>query len=301
MGEKSMGTFLTDLRKERGLTQQEVADSLNVSNKTISKWERDEGYPEITILTEIAKFYSITTDELLQGGRFIKEKAIYEENKKDKFLETSKTISIVSNTVSVFSFIVLFMCCLLVTVTGFPGFIYGIVGCIIISLLCFVLNKSLFNITKKEKKEITKSNVNLLCFSQFFACTNTIASILLYINEKLGILARLDSYIPFALLISIIAVYKIRMRLLKINNLYSISDDNEKLKKKLSIISKVLIAIGFVGAIVFAFIEADNSFYLKYDKVEVFVLSLQFAVTGISIGSIGLVGAMTCIYNKKKV
>ena len=70
-----MGTFLTDLRKERGLTQQEVADSLNVSNKTISKWERDEGYPEITILTEIAKFYSITTDELLNGGKFPKEAA----------------------------------------------------------------------------------------------------------------------------------------------------------------------------------------------------------------------------------
>ena len=173
MDKKSMGNFLADLRKERGLTQQEVADSLNVSNKTISKWERDEGYPEITMLPEIAKFYSITTDELLQGERFVKEIPIYEENKKDKFLETSKRISIVANTVSVFSFIVLFMCCFLVTVTGFPGFIYGIVGCTIISLLCFVLNKALFNITKKEKKEITKSNVNLLCFSQFFACTNT--------------------------------------------------------------------------------------------------------------------------------
>ena len=134
----------------------------DVSNKTISKWERDEGYPEITILTEIAKFYSITTDELLQGGRFIKEKAIYEENKKDKFLETSKTISIVSNTVSVFSFIVLFMCCLLVTVTGFPGFIYGIVGCIIISLLCFVLNKSLFKITGLKKKHIDSSTKTII-------------------------------------------------------------------------------------------------------------------------------------------
>ena len=69
MDKKSMGTFLTDLRKEKGLTQQEVADNLNVSNKTISKWERDEGYPEITMLPEIAKFYEITTDELLQGAK----------------------------------------------------------------------------------------------------------------------------------------------------------------------------------------------------------------------------------------
>ena len=69
MDKKSMGTFLTDLRKEKGLTQQEVAEKLNVSNKTISKWERDEGYPEITMLPEIAKFYEITTDELLQGAK----------------------------------------------------------------------------------------------------------------------------------------------------------------------------------------------------------------------------------------
>ena len=69
MDKKSMGTFLTDLRKEKGLTQQEVADNLNVSNKTISKWERDEGYPEITMLSTIAKFYEITTDELLNGER----------------------------------------------------------------------------------------------------------------------------------------------------------------------------------------------------------------------------------------
>ena len=302
MDKKSMGTFLTELRKERGLTQQEVADSLNVSNKTISKWERDEGYPEITILTDIAKFYSITTDELLQGERFIKEKAIYEENKKDKFFETSKTISIVSNTVSVFSFIVLFMCCLLVTVTGFTGFIYGIVGCIIISLLCFVLNKTLFNITKKEKKEITRTNINLLCFSQFFAYTNTIASVLLYMNERLAILARSDSYIPFALLISIVIVYKYHLRLLKTSNLYSVSKENEKLKKKLSIISKVLIITGFIGAIIFALIEANNSYiYNGYDKVEEFVLYLQLTVMAVSIGSIVLIGIMTWIYNKMKV
>jgi len=141
----------------------------------------------------------------------------------------------------------------------------------------------------------------VLCFSQFFAYTNTIASILLYINERLGILARVDSYIPFALLISIVAVYKIRMRLLKTNNLYSISAENEKLKKKLSTISKVLIVTGFIGAIVFAFIEANNSIYLRYDKVEEFVLFLQPAVMGVSIGSIVLIGAMTWIYNKKKV
>ncbi|MBR3809670.1 MAG: helix-turn-helix transcriptional regulator [Clostridia bacterium] len=302
MDKKSMGTFLTDLRKERGLTQQEVADSLNVSNKTISKWERDEGYPEITMLSTIAKFYEITTDELLNGERLARGTLTEETTvKKDVSLEKYKTISIVANTVSVFTFISLFMCCLLATFTGFPGFIYGNVGCAIISLLCFILNKTLFNITKKEKKDITNSDINSLCFSNFFFYTNLISCIFLYIGEKLGETVRFDAYIPFAILISIVIIYKYHLRLLKTNNLYSISEQNEKLKKTLSIISKVLIITGFIGAIIFALLESVNSTYLRYDKVDEFVFVLQIAVMAVSIGSIVLIGIMTWVYNKKKV
>ena len=67
-------------------------------------------------------------------------------------------------------------------------------------------------------------------------------------------------------------------------------------------ISKILIIVAFVGALLFALIEANNSFlYAGYDKVEEFVFYLQIAVMGVSIGSIGLVGLMTWIYNKKKI
>lgn len=302
MDKKSMGTFLTDLRKEKGLTQQEVADSLNVSNKTISKWERDEGYPEITILPEIARFYEITTDELLNGERFVKEVEVCDSSSKDKFLETSKTASIVSVTISSLSFLIYFIFCLFIDFTGFPGFVYGIAGCTIISLICFALTKKLFKIMKKEKKEITSNTINLLCFSGFFSLVNTLSLIFLYVSEKLGVITRCDSYIPFALLISIVIIYKMRFRLLKANNLYSISKENEKLKKKLSVISKALIVVAFIGAIMFALFETNNSsLYFDYDMIEKFVLFLQIAVMGVSIGSIGLIGLMTWIYNKKKI
>lgn len=69
MEKKTMGTFLAALRKANGMTQQEVADILNVSNKTISKWERDDGCPEIMMLPAIAELYNITVDELLKGER----------------------------------------------------------------------------------------------------------------------------------------------------------------------------------------------------------------------------------------
>jgi transcriptional regulator with XRE-family HTH domain len=67
-----MGAFLAALRKANGYTQQEVADKLNVSNKTVSKWECDDGCPEIMMLPVIAELYSVTVDEILKGERITK-------------------------------------------------------------------------------------------------------------------------------------------------------------------------------------------------------------------------------------
>lgn len=72
MEKKTMGSFIAALRKAKGMTQQDVADRLNVSNKTVSKWERDEGYPEITMLPVIAELFEVTTDELLRGERIFR-------------------------------------------------------------------------------------------------------------------------------------------------------------------------------------------------------------------------------------
>ena len=74
------------------------------------------------------------------------------------------------------------------------------------------------------------------------------------------------------------------------------------MKKKLSVISKALIVVAFIGAIMFALFETNNSsLYFDYDMIEKFVLFLQIAVMGVSIGSIGLIGLMTWIYNKNKI
>ncbi len=73
MEKKTMGSFMAALRKANGLTQQQVADKLNISNKTVSKWECDDGYPEITMLPAIAEIYSVTVDELLRGEIIHKE------------------------------------------------------------------------------------------------------------------------------------------------------------------------------------------------------------------------------------
>jgi len=61
------GAYLAMLRKARGQTQQEAAEQLGVSNKTISKWESGGGLPDITVLPALAELYGVTVDDILAG------------------------------------------------------------------------------------------------------------------------------------------------------------------------------------------------------------------------------------------
>jgi len=70
MEKNTIGSFLAQLRKANGMTQQELADILNVSNKTVSKWERDESYPDITLIPVIADLFHVTADEILRAKKF---------------------------------------------------------------------------------------------------------------------------------------------------------------------------------------------------------------------------------------
>ena len=62
---------LQELRKDRGLTQEELAKELYVSRTAISKWESGRGYPNIDSLKEISKFFSVTIDDLLSSEELI--------------------------------------------------------------------------------------------------------------------------------------------------------------------------------------------------------------------------------------
>ncbi len=61
------GRLIAELRKKQGLTQQQLADKLNLSNKTISKWESGSGSPDISNLPVLAEALEISVDELLNG------------------------------------------------------------------------------------------------------------------------------------------------------------------------------------------------------------------------------------------
>lgn len=69
MEAKTFGSFLAALRKAQGMTQKELAERLHISDKTVSRWERDEGTPDLAIIPVLAEIFGVSCDELLRGER----------------------------------------------------------------------------------------------------------------------------------------------------------------------------------------------------------------------------------------
>ncbi|MBQ8295797.1 MAG: helix-turn-helix transcriptional regulator [Clostridia bacterium] len=69
MEKRSMGKFIAALRRENGWTQSELAEKLFVSDKAVSRWERDESMPDITLVPLLADVFGVTADDLLRGER----------------------------------------------------------------------------------------------------------------------------------------------------------------------------------------------------------------------------------------
>ena len=77
MEKKTTGNFLSTLRRAKGMTQKELAELLNVSDKAVSRWERDESMPDILLVPILADIFEVSCDDILRGEKVFKEK--YEE------------------------------------------------------------------------------------------------------------------------------------------------------------------------------------------------------------------------------
>ena len=80
MERKSIGSFISALRKANGMTQKNLAEMLNVSDKAVSRWERDECAPDLSLIPVIAEIFDVTADELLCGERKSSESANVKTN-----------------------------------------------------------------------------------------------------------------------------------------------------------------------------------------------------------------------------
>lgn len=98
-----IGSFLRELRKEKNLTQEQLADVFNVSTRTVSRWETGSNMPDISILVEIADYYDLDVREILNGERSnalpagsssIKDIAEYADKEKEKLATKTRLYAI---------------------------------------------------------------------------------------------------------------------------------------------------------------------------------------------------------------
>lgn len=84
MNQEKIGLFISELRKEKNLTQKDLGDLLDITDNSVSKWERGINAPDISQLKRIASIFNITVGELLNGERNFKKR---ENNNGDRILE----------------------------------------------------------------------------------------------------------------------------------------------------------------------------------------------------------------------
>ena len=78
--------MISTLRKEKGMTQLELAEKMGVTDKAVSKWERDLSFPDINSIPKLAEVFGISVDELMQIKTETKENM--SENKVDEIIDT---------------------------------------------------------------------------------------------------------------------------------------------------------------------------------------------------------------------
>ncbi|MBQ7628028.1 MAG: helix-turn-helix transcriptional regulator [Clostridiales bacterium] len=83
MDKEKTGQLITELRKEKGMTQKQLAEALNVTDKAVSKWERGLSFPDISMLEPLSELLDISIMELLAGERQDEDEPMSREEAED--------------------------------------------------------------------------------------------------------------------------------------------------------------------------------------------------------------------------
>ena len=73
MKKQTFGNIIVSLRKEKGMTQLELAEKMGVTDKAVSKWERDLSFPDVSSIPKLAEIFEVTVDDLMQVKTKTKE------------------------------------------------------------------------------------------------------------------------------------------------------------------------------------------------------------------------------------
>jgi len=312
MEKKSIGSFLASLRKEHGMTQKELADILNVSNKTVSKWERDESYPEITLIPIIADLFNVTADELLRGERISHDNIkiqdydvnnrkiilnINSDNHLKRLLDTNlakyKTIAYIAIALTMMGLIALFT----ISYTFYrPVLAFGVFMVFVVaSILLMAININNVNSYIKDEMLTDKVKITDPAIKQrnkyAYACFygNTAAFVmavpfLLFQDSKwLYSVIGVKSYVSLlsAMLPAMIVILWFVYKLIKCRSIFSREHTHKKLRQM-----NIIHAVAAVSCYILLILNMSKIIDSKFMKSGWFVLIYLFPLAFIVVSSI---------------
>lgn len=182
----TLGERLAKLRKEKGLSQEEVADKINVTRQTVSKWELDQSLPDFDRIMPLCKLYGISSDELLTGNIEQKDENLDDVNSERAIEVRRKKAITVSISLVLFVLAIIWVIAIdelfdasdALLVGGF--FILGILG--VINLI--IGFASLPKLNYKEKKIKKQKSKELAAVDSILSLTTLI--IYLLVSFKTG-------------------------------------------------------------------------------------------------------------------
>ncbi len=129
MKKQTFGMLVASLRKQKGMTQLDLAAKMGVTDKAVSKWERDLSYPDVGSLPRLAEVFGISVDALMQ----VEPRAQTEEGKE----ETARLIDLICKAVALAMGVALFVLSILKQIDLYSGFGMAGIGlaCLAVSLL----------------------------------------------------------------------------------------------------------------------------------------------------------------------
>lgn len=177
MDQKKIGLFLKELRKEKNITQEVLAEKLNVSNRTVSRWEKGNNMPDISLLVELSKFYHVSIPEIIDGERKSEEMDQETRDTAVKMAEYSKNEGKIEKKKVISFLLMVFGAFIIISAFAiFPndsswGSIYSIIGGIILVIGFYF----------KIKSTVLKKSFRILCVVGWILILFGIFTILDYI------------------------------------------------------------------------------------------------------------------------
>lgn len=275
MEKKTTGGFISALRKANGMTQKDLAERLNISDKSVSRWECDEGAPDLSLILVIAEIFGVTCDELLRGERKSPEQRAETtvesepspkaEKQLQRILKSAmsqyKTRTYIAMGISVLGFIATLICNLTLPKASL-GFLVGAVffAASIVLQIVF-LNRAMSGVDEEEFQNLSGLNGfkrDAIRLVELSVGLNVIfvgfTFPLVLINAYLGLSAESVLFFGIIGMMAFFAIYAVvvwfmNARLLK-NGVYVLSEKeapeyhyNHKLQKIMAIVLAALVAI----------------------------------------------------------